>query len=316
MIKTTYRNMNTKTNPVSKFLMSYWKNRFFFIIFLPAIVWYVVFQYIPMYGVTIAFKDYFIKKGIIGSPWVGLENFKLLFMGRSFREVIRNTVLISIYQTIFGFPVPIIFAIILNELRNQKFKKVVQTVSYLPHFISWIILTGIFYEVLSPSRGPINIILMNLGLKPIYFLGDPKWFRTTLVSTHIWKTMGWSSIVYLASLTSIDPALYEAATVDGAGRFRRIWHITLPGITPVITIMFIFAMGNIIDDNFDQVFNLYNPAVYSVGDVISTYVYRSGLESLNYDTATAAELFKNIIAFALIVGTNYFTKKINDYGLW
>lgn len=308
--------MNRARNSIQDLGKQYWKHRFLFAMFLPVIAWYIIFRYIPIYGVTIAFKKYYIKRGILGSPWIGLENFELLFSGKSFREVVRNTVLISIYQTIFGFPIPIIFALLLNELRLQRFKKVVQTISYLPHFISWIILTGIFYEVLSPSRGPINIVLMNLGFKPIYFLGDPKWFRTTLVATNVWKGMGWGSIVYLAALTSIDPSLYEAATVDGAGRFRRIWHITLPGITPVITIMFIFAMGKIIDDNFDQVFNLYNPAVYSVGDVISTYVYRAGLESLNYDIATAAELFKNVISFGLIVATNYITKKINDYGLW
>lgn len=308
--------MNKVFDSASKFFKQYWKHRFFFIMFLPVIAWYIIFQYVPIYGIIIAFKDYSFKKGILNSPWVGFENFKLLFMGKSFKEVFRNTLIISIYKTVIGFPAPIIFALLLNELRNQKFKKVVQTISYLPHFISWIILTGIFYEVLSPSRGPINIILTSLGLKPIYFLADPKWFRTTLVLTSIWKGVGWGSIIYLASLTSIDPNLYEAATVDGAGRFRRIWHIALPGITPVITILFILEMGKIIDDNFDQIFNLYNPAVYSVGDVISTYIYRMGLQAFNYSIATAAELFKNVISLTLIIITNYVTKKINDYGLW
>ncbi|NLV36914.1 MAG: sugar ABC transporter permease [Clostridiaceae bacterium] len=308
--------MNRLTTSLRKNAKLYWKNRFFFLLFLPAIAHYIIFKYIPIYGVTIAFKDYIIKRGIMGSPWVGLENFRLLFMGDSFMEVVRNTVLISIYQTIIAFPMPIIFAIMLNEVYNSKLKKTIQTISYLPHFLSWVVLAGIFIEVLSPSRGPINMIITSLGFKPIYFLGDPKWFRTTLVGTYIWQGMGWGSIVYLAGLTSIDPSLYEAATVDGAGRFKKIWHITIPGIVPIITIMFIFAMGKIIKDDFDQVLNLYNPAVYSVGDVISTYVYRSGLVNLKYSFAAAADLFKNVIAFVMVVGTNYITRKINDYGLW
>ncbi|NLC44264.1 MAG: sugar ABC transporter permease, partial [Clostridiales bacterium] len=259
---------------------------------------------------------YRFNLGILGSKWVGFDNFIELFSVNSFKEVFTNTIVISFYKLVLGFPAPIIFAILLNEMRNQKYKRIAQTISYLPHFLSWVILGGIFMQFLSPSDGPINIILKHFGYKPIYFIADVKWFRTVLVTTSIWKDFGWSSIVFLAALTGINPEIYEAAEIDGANRIQRIIHVTIPGLTPVITIMFIFAVGKLITDDFDQIFNLYNPAVYKVGDVLSTYTYRVGLVQMRYSYATAVGMFKNIISFALVLTANTITKRINEYGLW
>jgi putative aldouronate transport system permease protein len=294
----------------------YWKYKHLTLLFIPAVIYYIVFHYVPLYGIQIAFKDYLFLKGVWGSKWVGLEYFKEILTLGSFWEVFRNTIIISFYKFIFGFPAPIIFAILLNEIRQIKFKKFVQTVSYLPHFLSWVILGGLFIQFLSPSSGPVNILLKSLGIAPIYFLANPNWFRSVLVTTSVWKGIGWGSIIYLAALSGVNPEVYEAATIDGANRFQRIIHITLPEITPVITIMLIFALGGLINDDFDQVFNLYNDAVLSTGDVISTYTYRVGLIKMQYSFSTAVGLFKNIISFTLVMLTNSLAKKINDYGIW
>jgi putative aldouronate transport system permease protein len=235
---------------------------------------------------------------------------------QSFWEVLRNTFIISGLKLVFGFPAPILLSLMLNEIRCTRFKRTVQTISYLPHFLSWIILSGIFIQFLSPSIGPLNILLKGMGIKPIYFLADEKWFRSVLVATHIWKTVGWGTIVYLAALTNINPEYYEAAYIDGANRWHCIRYITLPSLAPVITIMLIFAVGGIIEDDFNQIFNMYNEAVYSVGDVISTYTYRRGLVKLDYSFATAVDLFKNIIAFVLIITANKIANRINEYGIW
>lgn len=298
------------------FLGQYYKNRYLLLLLLPGIVFFIIFRYLPIYGLQIAFKDYKFLLGIHDSAWIGFQEFQRMFALQSFREVFRNTLVISFFQLVIGFPAPIIFALLLNEIRHVSFKKWVQTISYIPHFVSWVVLGGIFMQFLSPSIGPVNIIIQALGGKPIYFLADPKWFRGVLVSTNIWKSIGWNSIIYLAALSSIDPALYEAARIDGAGRFKQIIHITIPSIMPIITIMLIFATGKVVNDNFDQVFNLYNPAVYSVGDVLSTYTYRRGVVEMKYSFATAVGLFKNVISFSLVCASNYIAKKINDYGLW
>jgi putative aldouronate transport system permease protein len=201
-------------------------------------------------------------------------------------------------------------------VRRAKFKRVVQSITYLPHFFSWVVLAGIVIELLSPSRGPLNIILQSLGIDPIYFIAEPRWFRTILVSTSIWKEVGWSSIIYLAAVTNIDPELYDVADLDGAGRFRKIWNVTLPSIAPVIIIMLIFATGNIINDDFDQVFNLLNDKVMPVGDVISTYTYREGLQRMNFSYATAVGLFKNIVSFSMVMISNTIARKTSEYAIW
>ncbi len=297
-------------------LMIYWKQRYLVLLFVPAILYYVFFKYLPMYGVQIAFKNYKFRMGIWGSPWVGLENFEALFTMGSFWEVLRNTFIISGLKLLLGFPAPILLALLLNEVRSSRFKRTVQTISYLPHFLSWVVLAGIFIQFLSPSIGPINILIKSLGGKPIYFLGDAKYFRSVLVLTDIWRSVGWESIVYLAALTSINPEFYEAAHMDGATRWQCTRYITLPSLSPVITIMLILAVGKIINDDFDQVYNLYNEAVYSVGDVLSTYTYRRGLVKMEFGFATAVELFKNVISLILILSTNKIANKINDYGIW
>ena len=294
----------------------YGRYRELYLMLILVIAYYLVFHYVPMYGAQIAFKDYKFNLGIIRSPWVGLEHFQYLFSLRSFKEIFRNTILISTYKLLFGFPAPIILAILLNELRIIPYKKAVQTISYLPHFLSWVILGAIFTQLLSPSTGAVNILLTKLGFEPIFFLGDKSWFRSVLVFTSVWKGVGWGSIIYLASIAGINPEIYEAAIVDGAGRMRRIWHVTLPGLTPVITILLIFAIGRLTLDDFDQIFNLYNPSVYSVGDVISTYTYRKGLIELQYSFSAAVGLFQNVISLVLIVIVNWVTKRFNEYGIW
>jgi putative aldouronate transport system permease protein len=269
-----------------------------------------------MYGIVLAFKEYRFMDGILKSPWNNFQNFKDLFGGRDFPTSFKNTIILSVYRIIFGFPAPIILALLLNEVRSIKFKKMVQTLSYLPHFLSWVILAGVFMELLSPSRGPVNQLITGMGGKAIYFFGDPKWFRTLLVTTGIWQSVGWGSIIYLATIAGVDVSLYEAAYVDGANRWKQMVHITLPALVPVITIMAIFTVGGIISDNFDQVFNFYNPAVYSVADVLSTYTYRIGIGKMEYDLATATGLFVNVINFTLLVITNKIVKKYSEYGIW
>lgn len=286
------------------------------IMLIPGLLYYLVFCYMPMYGLTISFKDFRILDGIGASPWVGLKYYKMALLDSEFWRVFKNTLIISGLKLIFNFPAPIILALLLNEVRAVRFKKTVQTISYLPHFLSWVVLAGVVQNFLSPSTGPINGLLVNLGMKPIYFVADKNWFRPLLVILSLWKEIGWSSIIYLAALSSVDVELYEAAMLDGAGRFKQTIHITIPSISNVIIIMLIFAVGGIVNDDFDQIFNLYTPAVYSVGDVLSTYVYRVGLEGMQYSYSTAIGLFKNVIAFILIIGTNYLSGKFSDYGLW
>ena len=293
-----------------------YKHKYLMAMLFIGIVYFALFHYGPMYGIQIAFKDYKIRSGMLRSEWVGLKHFRSLFVSRDFINVTRNTLIISFYKLIFGFPAPIIFALLINELAGKFFKKIIQTVSYLPHFLSWVILAGVFIQILSPSRGAVNYIISIFGGKPIYFLGNNDWFRLTLVITSIWKNFGWGSIIYLASISSISPELYEAAIIDGAGRFRQVWSITLPSLLPVISIMFIFSSGSLINDDFDQIFNLYNEAVYRVGDVLSTYTYRQGLVRMQYSYTTAVGLFKNVVAFVLILLTNFAASKFSDYGIW
>jgi putative aldouronate transport system permease protein len=294
----------------------YWDNRYLYMLFLPGILYFLIFRYVPIYGLVIAFKDYTFSEGIMGSPWVGLAVFKEMFASPAFWDVFKNTIVISLLQFAFGFPAPIIFALLLNEITAMKPKKAFQTISYLPHFVSWVILAGLFSQFLSPSTGPVNILLQALGQKPIYFMADPKWFVFVLILTEVWKSIGWGSIIYLAALSGIDAEMYEAASIDGAGRWVKMKSITLPSLAPVITVMLILAIGKLVNDNFDQIFNMYNPAVYKVADVMSTYLYRKGLEDMEYSLATAMGLFKNVIAFAMVMGANALAKRINENGIW
>lgn len=303
-------------NLLNRKYQEYRKNWPIFLMLVPGIVYFIIFCYVPLYGVTIAFKDYKLLDGIMKSPWAGLKYFKMAFASNDFWNSFSNTMIISLLKLAFSFPAPILLALLLNEVKNMAFKKVVQTISYMPHFLSWVVLSGVIISFLSPSTGPVNLLLRALGHDPIFFVADNNWFRPVLVISSIWKEIGWSTIVYLAALNSVDMELYEAAKIDGAGKIKQTLHITLPSIMPAITVMFIFAVGAIVNDDFDQIFNMYNPAVYKTGEVISTYIYKIGMEGMQYSLATAIGLFKNVIALVLLVGTNYLCKAFDEYALW
>lgn len=297
-------------------LRRYASHKYYFLMLLPVLAYFIIFHYVPIYGVLMAFQDYRIFKGISGSEFVGLKHFRELFDGIYFLPVLKNTLIINAYKILFGFPAPIILALLINEIMRPRFKKFVQTVSYLPHFLSWIVLSGIIIEVLSPSRGIVNMILMEFGFQPIYFLADTSWFRSVLVSTEVWKGVGFSAIIYLAAIAGISPDLYEAAEVDGISRLKKVWYITLPSIAPVIVIMIILNSGSIINDDFDQIFNLLNTNVQSVGDVISTYTYTEGIAKMNYSYAAAVGLFKNVIALVMVLTANTIARRFSDQAIF
>lgn len=292
------------------------KYRYYYLLLLPAIIYFVLFHYKPMYGVIIAFKDYRMLDGIIRSPWVGFKNFERLFSSIYFYRVLRNTVIISLLRVAFGFPAPIILALLLNEIRSVAYKKIVQSISYLPHFISWVVIGGMLREILSPTYGAANYVIGLVGIKPIYFLAKPQYFRAILIITGIWKEIGWGSIIFLASISSIDVQEYEAAHIDGAHRFQQAIYITIPGIMPVVTIIFLLNLSGILNAGFDQIFNLYNPRVYEVADIIDTYVYRVGILDTKFSFAVAAGLFKNVVGLALLLAANAITRRLSEYALW
>jgi len=292
------------------------KHKYLYLFLLPAMVWYIVFYYIPMYGITIAFKDFSIIKGILGSPWVGFEHFEAMWNSPEFTRVLRNTLVISGLKLVFVYTSGIVLALALNEIFHDKFKKFVQSVTYIPHFLSWVIIGSVMVELLSPSSGLVNKIIMLFGGDPIYFLAEEKWFVPILVLSDIWQSCGWGSIIYLAAIAGIDPQMYEAATIDGAGRFRKIWYITLPSIMNVIIIMMIFNIGYIMNSGFDQIFNLYNPRVYEVSDILDTYVYRVGLIQMNYSFSTAVGVFKSVIGLALVLAANKLANRFGQTGFW
>jgi len=283
------------------------------ILLIPGVIAVFIFNYIPMFGIVMAFQKFVPAKGFLGSEWVGLDNFRYIFNMPNIWNVIRNTIFISVMKIIANLIVPIIFALLLNEVRKNAFKRTVQTIIYFPHFLSWVILGGILIDVLSPTSGIVNEFLGLFGIKPIYFLGDAKWFPFTLVLTNTWKEFGYNTIVYLAALTSIDPTLYEAAVVDGAGRMKQTIHITIPGILPIVTLMTVLSLGNVLNAGFDQVFNLYSPSVYSTGDIIDTLVYRIGMVEAQFSVSAAVGLFKSAISFVLVVISNKLANKYAGY---
>ncbi len=296
----------------------YKKNVALCVMLAPVIAYFVIFKYVPMAGLVMAFKDYKLGVGIWGSEWVGFANFTQAFNTLTFIRSVRNTVIISLYHFAAGFPAPILLALLLNEVRNERYKRAVQTISYLPHFLSWVVMAGLLSQLLSPNNGAVNSLLTSLfGMeKSIYFLGDNNYFRGTLVVTNIWKSVGWSSILYLATISSIDPSLYEAAVCDGASRLQRMRYITIPCLMPTITVLLILNCGSILDAGFDQVLNLYNTAVYESGDIIDTYVYRQALGKMEYSIGTALGLAKNGVGFLLVFTTNAIAKKISGNGIW
>ncbi len=298
-----------KSRKTKKFL----KNGSLHLMMMPALILLLIYNYIPLAGNIMAFQKFNPSKGFFHSKWVGLKNFQYVFHLPDIYQVIWNTFYIAILKIIMGIVIPVIVALLLNEIRKMKFKRTVQTMIYFPHFLSWVILAGVFVDVLSPSNGVIGKAFTAMGLEPIFFLGDSKWFPYTMVLTDTWKEFGYGTIVYLAALTGIDPSLYEAAVMDGANRWKQTLHVTLPGILPIVMLMSILAMGNIFNAGFDQIFNMYSPQVYNTGDILDTLVYRIGMLDAQYGVATAIGLFKSVISFAML-GISYMVAfKYTDY---
>ncbi|GAA3412513.1 ABC transporter permease [Paenibacillus hodogayensis] len=308
-IRTPQASKRAKRHP----LLRYWD---LYLMALPALIFLIVFKYVPMYGVVIAFKDYNIMQGVFHSKWIGLQYFRELFAFDEFPRVIRNTLLISLMKLVVGFPAPIILALLLNELRLEKFKRSVQTVTYIPHFISWVVIGGIAVDLLSPSSGIVNKLIQSLGFEPIFFLSDEKLFRWILVFSDMWKEVGWGAIIYLAALLGINEEMFQAATVDGAGRLRQIWHISLPSIRSTIVILLLLRIGHLLDAGFEQVLVMYNPTVYDVGDIIDTYVFRVGLGTMQFGLTTAAGLFKSAIGCILLVLANTLARRMGEDGIF
>ncbi|MFC5653278.1 ABC transporter permease [Paenibacillus solisilvae] len=292
------------------------RDRYLYLLLLPGMLLIFVFRYAPMYGIVIAFKDYNIYNGIKGSEWVGFEQFNKLFHSPHFYEILRNTLVISVYKLAAGFSVPIILSLLLNELKNVVFKRITQSIIYLPHFVSWVIFSGIIITFLNPVDGLVNYIIKGAGGKPIDFLINVDYFRSILVVSDLYKEVGWGTIIYLAAMSGVNPELYEASRMDGANKARQMWHVTLPAIRPVIIILVILSLANILEAGFQQIFLLYSPLVYDVADIIDTYVYRVGIADANYSYATAAGVFKSLIAMILIVSANRIVKKFGQDGLW
>lgn len=292
------------------------KNLDLYLLLIPGLIFIIIFKYTPMYGLVIAFQNYNIFEGVRGSEWVGLQQFEKLFHSAQFFQVLRNTLIISIYKILVLFPIPIFIAVVLNEIRFMFFKRTVQTIIYLPHFLSWVIISGLVINVLSPSTGIINNFIVSLGGKPISFLMDNHWFRSVIVISEGWKEVGYSAIIYIASIAGIDQEQYEAAKVDGASRLKQIIYITLPGIWSIILLMFILRLGAILADNMEQILLLYNSVVYETGDVIGTYVYRVGLGQQDYSFSTAVGLFDSAIGFILVMAGNFISKKSTGRSIW
>lgn len=282
----------------------------------PVLLYFLVFHYLPMYGVQIAFKDFIGSRGIWGSPWVGLKHFERFFDSYFFWRLIRNTLGISLYELAVSFPVPILLALMIHEVRSTWFRRFVQTVSYAPHFLSTVVLVGMIVLFLSPTTGIVNQAIQAFRGEPVYFMTDPKWFKSIYVWSGVWQQMGWNSIIYLAALTGIDPHLHEAARVDGASRWRRIWHINLPGIRPAIMILLILNVGSVMSVGFEKVYLMQNSLNQESSDVISTYVYRSGILGSQYSFASAVGLFNSLVNFILLLLVNRIARRMNQTSLW
>lgn len=292
------------------------RDKFLLLMFLPIVVYYVVFSYVPMTGAIVAFKQFKPGHGIYGGDWVGLKWFIQFFKSPFAFRTVRNTVLISLYSILFGFPLPILFAICVTEIRSSKVRRVVQTVSYLPHFISTVVLVGMINNFFSMNHGLVNDLIVRMGGEPVNFLINPAWFRTLYVGSGVWQNFGFNSIIYIAAITGIDPSLYEAGKIDGITKFQEVVYITIPMISQTIVMLFIMQLGGIMSVGFEKVFLMYSPAVYETADVVSTYVYRKGIESNNYGFGSAVGLFNSVINFAFVFIANQVCRKLTDSSLW
>lgn len=291
------------------------RDRNLYLLLIPLFAYYIIFHYIPMYGVTIAFRDYNIFSGIFGSEWVGFANFRTVFSNDEFYIVLRNTIMLNFLSLLIAFPAPIILALLLNELRARRFKKMIQAVVYLPHFLSWVVVAGLIITLLSPSAGMVNSIIRRLGGESIYFMTHKIWWIVVYQLSGVWKEVGWGTIIFLAALSAIDPNLYDAAMIDGAGRWQKMKYVTLPGITTTILVVFLLGLGSVVSISFDRPFLLGNAMVMDVSDVISTYVYRVGLLNIDYAYAAAVGLFQSVVNFLFLLTANWMSNKIKGEGL-
>lgn len=296
------------------------KHRMLYLLIFPGLIGIIIFNYIPMYGLVISFQDFYpfqgIKGMVLNPNWVGLKHFIDFFDSYYLERILVNTLIIKGAKIFVSFAAAIIFALLLDELRNRRFKRIVQTISYLPHFLSWVVLSGLVVVLLSPVDGLINEVIVALGGESRSLLGDPKLFREIIVISHVWKEIGWMSIIYLATLAGIDPALYESAKIDGATRFQKSWYISIPSVSSIAILMLILSIGQIMNAGFEQVLLLYSVPVYKVGDIIDTYIYREGLLGAKFSYSTAIGLFKNVVALILILITNFIVKKMGKEGIW
>ncbi|MNI10327.1 putative multiple-sugar transport system permease YteP [compost metagenome] len=303
----------TLKHPIIKQLK---RDQTYLLLLAPVLIYYIMFKYVPMFGIIVSFMDYNIFKGIWYSEWVGLKYYKIFFDNRDALVIIKNTVLLGGYKLLFGFPAPIILALLLNELRSSIYKRFVQTVSYLPYFLSSVVVSSMIVMLLSPSTGWINHALQGVGFPSVNFLQEAEWFRTIYVSSEIWQQVGWGSIIYLAALTTIDPQLYEASKMDGANRWKQTMHVTLPGIAPAIVVLFILQIGHVLEIGFEKVFLLSNEATYDTSDIIATYVYRVGVIQGGFSYGTAIDLFMGIIGFILVYTSNQLSRRFGETSLW
>jgi len=303
----------------AQFIKKFNKYKFYYLLLTLGIAYFIIYKYIPMAGVFIAFKEvqpFMTVRQMIAAPWVGLKHFRQFTSSIFFTNLLGNTLMISIYSLLWGFPAPIILAVLINEMRGQKFKRFVQSISYMPHFLSMVIVAGMVRNIFSPSVGLVNQIITLFGAEPIHFLGSNRYIRSLIVGSEIWKESGWGTIIYLAAITGINPELYEAATVDGANRFHRIRYITLPGMMFTISLLFIMNCGRLLDAGFERVFLLYSPATYQKADIIDTYVYRMSMQDFRYSFGAAVGLFKSVFSLVLVMLANWGAKKLGQEGLW
>jgi putative aldouronate transport system permease protein len=315
--KNRKQNRNQDRLDSCKNLLRYiWKKKFMYSILILPILYYIIFEYIPIYGILIAFQDYAPGKPFIGGEWIGFKNFELVFKSKPFMEALRNTILISFYKIIWGFPFPITIALLLNEVRSNKFKRITQTAIYFPHFVSWVIVGGIIVSFFSINDGLVNEILKQFSVKPINIMSNPKYFRSLLVISSMWKEAGMQSIIYLAAIAGVDVQVYEAAIIDGANRWQQIKYVTLPGIASTIAILFILRLGSILSAGMEQTLVLLNPMVASVGENIDTFVYKVGLGQGDYSFSTAVGLFKSLVGYVLIMGSNGLSKKMSGESIF
>ncbi|SEB03419.1 carbohydrate ABC transporter membrane protein 1, CUT1 family [Paenibacillus sp. RU5A] len=305
--------LGTRLGDAGRYL---WRYRILYLLSVPGILYFFLFKYVPLFGSIIAFQNYNIFKGITGSDWVGLEHFQKMFSHYDFLRILNNTLLLGIYDLVIAFPVPILLAILLNEVRMIVFKRLLQTIVYMPHFLSWVVISGIFMGIFSMDAGVVNKALGFLGMQPIYFLGEDSYIRSILIGSGIWRDSGYGTIIFLAAIAGINPDLYEAAEVDGAGRLKQIWSITLPSLLPTIMILLLLHIGKFLDLGFERVFVFLNPLNLESGEILDTYIYKAGLLSQQYSYTTAIGLFKSVVGLMLVLLGNFFSKKTTGESLY